>query len=60
MKATGRIEEVEKGDRINGKPVVEVLHRFDVMTREHYARLVLAGGWPIVDGYFGKLVEVER
>lgn len=60
MKTTVKIEEVQKGDRINGKPVAEVLHRFDVMVREHYARIVLAGGREIVDGYFGKLVEIER
>ncbi len=39
------IEKVEKGDRIKGKEVVEVLHRFT-----GYVRLVLRGG-EIVDGY---------
>lgn len=55
-----RIEDVKKGDKIGGKRVAEVLHRFDVMTREHYARIVLAGGRDILDGYFGKMVEVDE
>ena len=50
------IEEVQKGDIINGKKVVEVLYRLHA----NYVRLILEGGWPIVDGYFGKKVEVER
>lgn len=60
MRMKIRIEEVQKGDLINGKKVVEVLHRFDVMVRKWYARLVLEGGRDIVDGYFGKTVEIER
>lgn len=61
MKLKVPIEEVQKGDCINGKKVVEVLHRFDVMVREKYVRLVLEGGWPIVDGYMGRdMVEIER
>jgi hypothetical protein len=31
------------------------------MVREKYVRLVLEGGWPIVDGYMGRdMVEIER
>lgn len=56
MKMTVKIEQVKQGDRINGKTVVEVLHRLHA----GYVRLVLEGGWPIVDGYLGKLVEIER
>lgn len=56
-----KLEEVQKGDSINGKKVVEVLHRNSV----GYVRLILEGGWPIIDGYVGpghapKMVEVER
>ncbi len=51
------IEEVREGDRINGKEVVEVLHR----THARYVRLILEGGRDIVDGYMGRdMVEVER
>ena len=51
------IQDVKKGDIINGKKVVEVLHRLHA----NYVRLVLEGGWPIVDGYIGqKMVEVEK
>ncbi|HOV80381.1 MAG TPA: hypothetical protein PK728_09795 [Bacillota bacterium] len=56
MKQTIPIEHVKKGDIINGKKVVEVLHR----THANYVRLVLEGGWPIVHGSTGKKVEVER
>lgn len=57
MKVTMPIEQVQKGDIINGKKVVEVLHRLHA----NYVRLVLEGGWPIVDGYIGqKMVEVEK
>jgi len=56
MKTTVKIEEVHEGDRIGGKPVVEVLHRNYVQ----YVRLILEGGRDIVDGYFGKPVEIER
>jgi len=57
VKQTVRIEEVKKGDRINGKKVVEVLHRLHA----NYVRLILEGGWPIVDGYIGqKMVEVVK
>lgn len=50
------IEEVREGDYIKGKKVVEVLHRLHA----RYVRLVLEGGWPIVDGYMGEKVIVER
>lgn len=61
MKVTIPIEQVKKGDIINGKRVVEALHRFDVIVRRKYVRLVLEGGRDIVDGYIGKkTVEVER
>jgi len=58
MKKLVRLEEVKKGDIINGKKVVEVLHRLHA----GYVRLILEGGWPIVDGYIsqGRMVEVER
>lgn len=55
MKETVKIEQVRVGDRINGKKVVEVLHRLHA----RYVRLILEGG-SIVDGYEGKMVEVER
>lgn len=61
MKALIPIQAVKKGDRIGGKEVVNVLHRFDVMVRENYTRITLDnGGWPIVDGYDGKMIEVEK
>lgn len=51
------IENVREGDRINGKEVVEVLHR----NYARYVRLILEGGRDIVDGYMGRdTVEVER
>ena len=57
MKLRVPIEQVREGDVINGKKVVEVLHRLHA----NYVRLILEGGWPIVDGYIGqKTVEVER
>lgn len=58
MKKIVRLEEVKKGDIIGGKKVVEVLHRLHA----NYIRLILEGGWPIVDGYIdeGKMVEIER
>ncbi|HOV79552.1 MAG TPA: hypothetical protein PK728_05545 [Bacillota bacterium] len=56
MKQTIPIEHVQKGDRIDGKKVVEVLHR----THADYVRLVLEGGWPVVHGNMGKMVEIER
>lgn len=57
MKLRVPIEEAREGDIINGKKVVEVLHRLHA----NYVRLVLEGGWPIVDGYIGqKMVEVEK
>jgi len=50
------IEKVQKGDYINGKQVVEVLHRIHA----NYVRLVVEGG-SIVDGYIGKkMVEVNK
>jgi hypothetical protein len=49
------IEEVRKGDIVRGKKVVEVLRRMHAL----YVRIVLEGG-EIVDGRFGKVVEVER
>ncbi|MBE3586535.1 MAG: hypothetical protein IMW94_10385 [Thermoanaerobacter sp.] len=49
------IEEAKKGDRIQGKEVVEVLHRVT-----GYVRLVLCGG-QVVDGFRKRdFVEVER
>ncbi|MCM8901297.1 hypothetical protein KVG29_08700 [Caldicoprobacter algeriensis] len=61
MKMKVRIEEVQKGDFINGKKVVEVLHRFDLVVHKWYVRLILEGGRDIVDGYFGtKIIEIER
>jgi len=51
-----KIEHVHVGDKINGKKVVEVVHRLHC----GYVRIILEGGWPIVDGYEGKMVEVER
>ncbi len=57
LKMTVPIEDVRKGDRINGKMVVEVLHRLHA----NYVRLVLEGGRPIVDGYMRRdKVEIER
>jgi len=51
------IQDVKKGDIINGKRVVEVLHRLHA----RYVRLILEGGRDIVDGYIGqKMVEVEK
>lgn len=51
-----KIEDVRVGDVVQGREVVEVLHR------DHcgFVRLVLRGGWPVVEGYRGKLLEVER
>lgn len=59
MKTAVMIQEVREGDRINGKPVVEILQRFDVMVRQNFARLVLAGR-EVVSGCFGDRVEIER
>jgi hypothetical protein len=58
MKMMVRLEEVHKGDRINGKKVVEVVHR----SWCKYVRLVLEGGRDIIDGYYTtpKYIEVER
>lgn len=61
MKLKVPIEEVKLGDYINGKRVVEVLRRFDVVVHRWYVRIVLEGGRDIIDGYFGtKTVEIER
>lgn len=61
MKMKVPIEQVQKGDYIGGKKVVEALHRFDVMVGKWYVRLILEGGRDIVDGYLGtKTVEIER
>jgi len=50
------IEDVQIGDRVNGKEVVDVLHRLHA----NYVRLILEGG-DYVDGYIGqKTVEVKR
>lgn len=54
-----RIEDVKHGDLIDGKEVVEVVHRFDVVVRKYYVRLVCRGGWPVVGGYVGRMVEVQ-
>ncbi|NPV30753.1 MAG: hypothetical protein HPY58_14185 [Firmicutes bacterium] len=57
MKLRVPIEEAREGDRINGKKVVEVLHRLHA----RYVRLILEGGRDIVDGYMGRdTVEIER
>lgn len=53
MKTKIPIEDVQIGDIINGKKVVDVLHRLHA----NYVRVVLKGG-AIVDGYMGKKVEV--
>lgn len=51
------IEQVEVGDIINGKRVVETLHRTSVQ----YVRLILEGGRQIIDGYEREtMVEVDR
>lgn len=50
------IEEVQIGDRINGKIVVDVLHRLHA----NYVRITLKGG-DYVDGYMRRdKVEVDR
>lgn len=55
MKLRVPIEEARKGDIINGKEVVDVLHRFT-----GYVRLTLRGG-RVVDGFRNRdFVEVER
>ncbi|RKL63046.1 hypothetical protein [Thermoanaerobacterium sp. DL9XJH110] len=59
MKLKVKLEEVQKGDRINGKKVVEVVHR----SYCKYVRLILEGGRDIIDGYYfptPKYVDVER
>jgi hypothetical protein len=58
MKIRIPVEQVRVGDidPKTGKRVVEVLHRDFVQ----YVRAVLEGGWPIIDGYYGTIVEVER
>lgn len=48
MKTKIPIEDVQIGDIINGKEVVDVLHRLHA----NYVRVVLKGG-AIVDGYRG-------
>ncbi len=55
-KITIPIEEIKVGDIAKGKKVVNVLHR----NHARYVRATLEGGWPIVDGYWGQAVEVER
>lgn len=55
-KITIPIEEIKVGDIAKGKKVVNVLHR----NHARYVRATLEGGWPIVDGYWGQVVEVER
>jgi|LSQX01.3.fsa_nt_gb hypothetical protein len=50
------IEKAQVGDVIDGKPVVDVLHR----NHASYVRLTLEGGWPIADGRFGDTIVVER
>jgi len=58
MKIRIPIEKIRVGDvdPKTGKKVVEKLNR----THARYIRAVLEGGWPIVDGYYGQIVEVER
>jgi len=55
VKETVRIEEVQKGDIINGKEVVDVLRR----AHAGFVRLTLRGG-DTIGGYIGKLIEVEQ
>jgi hypothetical protein len=52
------VEQVEVGDidPKTGKKVVDVLNRASV----RYIRATLEGGWPLIDGYYGTVVEVER
>ncbi|WP_027718774.1 hypothetical protein [Desulfovirgula thermocuniculi] len=55
MKLKIPIEEVREGDRINGKEVVDILHRFT-----GYVRLTLRGG-SVVDGFRKRdFIEIER
>ncbi len=62
MKVRIPIQQLRVGDvdPKTGKKVAEVLQRFDVMVGRIYIRGVLEGGWPLIDGYQGKMVEVER
>ncbi|MQL52779.1 hypothetical protein GFC01_11000 [Desulfofundulus thermobenzoicus] len=56
MKIKIPIEEVEEGCLINGKKVVDVLHRLHA----GYVRLTLEGG-DILDGYAGRdMIVVEQ
>lgn len=58
MKIRIPIEQVKVGDIDvkTGKRVVDVLDR----AHAQYVRAILEGGWPILDGYYGTMVEVER
>ncbi len=58
MKTRIPIEQIRVGDTdpATGKRVVEVLNR----AHARYIRGVLEGGWPLIDGYYGKMVEVIR
>lgn len=56
MKIAIPIEDIQAGDRVGGKRVVDVLHRDSAK----YVRATLEGGWPIVDGYWGTVVTVDR
>lgn len=53
-----KIEEIQVGDidPKTGKKVVDVLDR----AHARYIRATLEGGWPIIDGYYGTQIEVER
>lgn len=52
------IEQVRVGDIDvrTGKRVVDVLDR----AHARYIRATLEGGWPLLDGYYGTQIEVER
>lgn len=52
------IEQIQIGDMdpATGKRVVDVLDRASA----RYIRATLDGGWPLVDGYYGTQVTVER
>lgn len=52
------IEQLRIGDidPATGKRVAEVLDR----QHARYIRGVLEGGWPLIEGYYGTMVEVKR
>lgn len=52
------IEEIRVGDidPKTGKKVVGVLNRLHAS----FIRAILEGGWPLIEGYYGKMIEVIR